>query len=84
MNYISSSQLLDIHQEELQEHPVQHTRWSPNLTGLVGWLRRVDKEGEKEGISKDKEQKKMDERKKKIAAKINFRSKLYPDAHSST
>ena len=43
----------------------------------------MEKEGEKEGISKDKEQKKEDERKRKIAAKINFLSKFYPDAHSS-
>ena len=43
----------------------------------------MEKEGEKEGISKDKEQKKEDERKRKIAAKINFLSKFYPDTHSS-
>ena len=34
-------------------------------------------------MSKDKEQKKEDERKRKIAAKVNFLSKFYPDAHSS-
>ena len=43
----------------------------------------MEKEGEKEGISKDKEKKKEDERKRKITAKINFLSKFYPDAHSS-
>ena len=34
-------------------------------------------------MSKDKEQKKEDERKSQIAAKVNFLSKFYPDAHSS-
>ena len=43
----------------------------------------MEKEVEKEGISKDKEKKKEDERKRKITAKINFLSKFYPDAHSS-
>ena len=43
----------------------------------------MEKEGEKEGISKDKEKKKEDERKRKITAKINFLSKFYPDTHSS-
>ena len=72
--------LPSIHQEE---HHAQNTQWSTNLIGLVGWWRRVEKEGEKEGIDKDKEKKKEDERKRKITAKINFLSKFYPDTHSS-
>ena len=35
--------LSSIHQEEHQEHHVQHKRWSTNLIGLVGWWIRVEK-----------------------------------------
>ena len=43
----------------------------------------MEKKGENEGISKDKEKNKEDERKRKIAAKMNLLTKFYPDAHSS-
>ena len=54
-----------------------------NLIGLVGWWRRVEKEGEKEGILKDKERNQEGNRKRMVAAKISFLAKFYPDAHSS-
>ena len=51
-----------IHQEEKIVHH-QQKPWSSSMTGLVGWWRRVEKEGEKEGIAKEKEEKKEEEKK---------------------
>ena len=43
----------------------------------------LKKEGEKEGMTKEKDIGKEDDRKRKTAAKVSFLRKYYPDTHSS-
>ena len=43
----------------------------------------MEKEGEKEGVSRDKDRRKEEDRMKKTAAKVSFLRRYYPDAHSS-
>ena len=58
-------------------------QWSDQLVGFVGWWRRVEKEGEKEGVIKKMVQEEEDGRRMKVQAKISFLKKFFPDAHSS-
>ena len=43
----------------------------------------MEKEGEKEGMTKEKDKGKEDDRKRKTDAKVSFLRKYYPDTHSS-
>ena len=43
----------------------------------------MEKEGEKEGMAKEKDRRKEDDRKRKTAAKVSFLKQYYPDTHSS-
>ena len=43
----------------------------------------MEKEGEKEYMTKEKDRRKEDDRKRKTAAKVSFLRQYYPDAHSS-
>jgi hypothetical protein len=77
--------LTSIHQEE-QAHQIsiqQEILWSDKLVGYVGWWRMVEKEGEKEGLAKDKDRRKEGDRKRKTDAKVSFLKQYYPEAHSS-
>ena len=66
-----------------KEHPAQPKLWSDNIIGLVGWWRRVEKEGEKEGVAKEKDIRTEDDRKRKAEAKVSFLKQYYPDTQSS-
>jgi hypothetical protein len=46
--------------------------WSDQLIGYVGWRRRVEKEGEKEGLVRDTDRRKEGDRKRKTDAKVSF------------
>ena len=43
----------------------------------------MEKEGEKEGMTKEKDRRKEDDRKRKTAAKVSFLRQCYPDTHTS-
>ena len=43
----------------------------------------MEKEGEKEGVSRDKEMRREEDRMKKTAAKVSFLRRYYLDVHSS-
>ena len=43
----------------------------------------MEKEGEKEGVTRDKDRKKEEDRVMKTASKVSFLRKYYPNAHSS-
>ena len=56
---------------------------SDQLIGFVGWWRRVEKEEEREGVARDQNRRKKDDRKRKSDAKVSFLKQNYPDAHST-
>ena len=43
----------------------------------------MEKEGERDGVARDKDRRKEDDRKRKADAKVTFLKQYYPDAHSS-
>ena len=43
----------------------------------------MEKEGEKEGVARDKDRRQEDDRKRKSDAKVSFIKQYYPKAHSS-
>ena len=43
----------------------------------------MEKEGEKEGVTRDKDRRKEEDRVRKTASKVSFLRKYYPNAHSS-
>ena len=51
------------------KHPVQ-TAGEQDQIGFVGWLRRVEKKGEREGVARDKDRGKEEDRKRKSEAKV--------------
>ena len=50
--------------------------WSDQLIGYVGWWRRVEKEGEKEGVARDTDRRNEEDSKRKTDTKVSF-IKLY-------
>ena len=56
---------------------------SDQLDGFVGWWRRVENVGEKEGAAMRMIEEEEDGRKRKSEAKISFLRKFFPEIHSS-
>ena len=49
-----------------------HSTWPDHMTGLVGWWRRVERDGEREGNEMMKQTRLLEERAGKQACKISF------------
>ena len=56
-----------------------HSTWPEHLTGLVGWWRRVEQEGKREGIARMKTSKMAEERERRQSSKLSFVRKFFPD-----
>ena len=60
-----------------------HSTWPDHMTGLVGWWRRVERDGEREGNEMMKQTRLLEERAGKQACKLSFIQKFFPDSNLS-
>jgi hypothetical protein len=58
-----------------------HSTWPDHMTGLVGWWRRVERDGEREGKEMMKQTRLLEERAGKQACKLSFIQKFFPDSN---
>ena len=56
-----------------------HSTWPDHMTGLVGWWRRVEKDGEREGKERRKQTRLLEEKAEKQSCKLSFIRKFFLD-----